>query len=65
MKLKICKGDVYMRANSSNDFKKVLKNSIDIAKDLCYDNSVIDKLKSATSEAEIEIIMNGARRRWD
>lgn len=54
-----------MRANSSNDFKKVLKNSIDIAKDLCYDNSVIDKLKSATTEAEIEIIMNGARRRWD
>lgn len=65
MKSKICKGDVYMRANNSNDFKKVLKNSIDIAKDLCYDNSVIDKLKSATSEAEIEIIMNGARRRWD
>ena len=65
MKSKIYKGDIYMRANSSNDFKKNLKNAIDIAKDLCYDESVIDKLKSAQNEAEIEIIMNGARRRWD
>ena len=54
-----------MRANTSKDFNKTRKQHIDIAKDLCYGKDVIDKIKSAQNEAEIEIIMNGARRRWD
>lgn len=44
-------------------FKTIIKNAIDIATDLCYDENVIEKLKNAKSEAEIEAIMNGARKR--
>lgn len=46
------------------NLQKIIKTHIDIAKDLCYPNEVIEKLKSAKSEAEIEAIMNGARKRW-
>lgn len=54
-----------MRANNSTDFNKNKKDTIDIAKDLCYNEDVIEKLRAATSEAELEAIMNGARRRWE
>lgn len=54
-----------MRVNSSTDFNKNKKNTIDIAKDLCYNADVIEKLKAATNEAQLEAIMNGARRRWE
>ena len=32
------------------------------AEDLCYGNEVIEKIKAAKSDAEIERIMNAARR---
>lgn len=40
-----------------------IKKAIDTAKDLCYPREVINKLKEAQSEAEIEQIMIGARKR--
>lgn len=52
-----------MRQNNPRDFKKLVKDTIDIAKDLCYDDTVIKNLQTANNEAELEIIMNGARRR--
>lgn len=42
--------------------KTEIKKAIDIATSLCYDKSVIEKLKLAHSEAEIEQIMYGARK---
>lgn len=48
--------------NYKKTLKTEIKKAIDIATSLCYDKSVIEKLKSAHSEAEIEQIMYGARK---
>ena len=53
-----------MRANTSKDFNKVRKHYIDIATDLCYGKEVIRKLNTTTNIAQIEAVMNGARRRF-
>ena len=53
-----------MRANTSKNFNKVRKQHIDIARDLCYGKEVIRKLNAATNIAQIEAVMNGARRRF-
>jgi hypothetical protein len=59
----IKKGKQIMRANTSKDFNKVRKQHIDIARDLCYGKDVIRKLNATTNIAQIEAVMNGARRR--
>ena len=38
------------------------KRAMIAAKDLCYDNEVIEKIKESKSIAEIERIMNTARK---
>ena len=48
--------------NYKKTLKTEIKKAIDTATSLCYDKSVIAKLKSAHSEAEIEQIMYGARK---
>ena len=37
------------------------KQAMTAAKDLCYGNEVIEKIKAAENDAEIERIMNNAR----
>lgn len=48
--------------NYQKDFKTIIKKYIDIAKDLCYDESVIEKLNNAKSEIELDNIMTSARK---
>lgn len=48
--------------NYKKNFNTIIKHYIDIAKDLCYDESVIEKLKNAKSEIELDNIMTSARR---
>lgn len=48
--------------NYKKTLKSEIKKAIDIATSLCYDKSVIEKLKLAHSKAEIEQIMYGARK---
>lgn len=43
------------------DEKNYRKQAMIAAKDLCYGNEVIKKIKAAKSDAEIERIMNAAR----
>ena len=38
------------------------KQAIIVAKDLCYGNEVIEKIKASKSIAEIERVMNTARK---
>ena len=52
-----------MRANTTNDLKKLIKNALDMANDLCYDDKCKDDLKNAKNEVQIENIMISARRR--
>lgn len=50
------------RANTFKDLQKEIKIAIDIARDLCYDESVIEKLKNAQSNSQIEQILYTARK---
>jgi hypothetical protein len=52
-----------MRANTSTDLKKLIKNAIDIANDLCYDDKCKEDLRKAQNEIQIENILIAARRR--
>lgn len=58
----INKSDRRINMNYKKTLKTEIKKAIDTATSLCYDKSVIAKLKSAHSEAEIEQIMYGARK---
>ena len=49
--------------NHKKTLKDKIKKAVDTARDLCYDKTVIERLKLAQSEAEIEQILDGARRR--
>jgi dimeric dUTPase (all-alpha-NTP-PPase superfamily) len=51
-----------MRANSSKDFEQIRKNYIVMAKELCYNDSVIEKLSKAKNDIQLENIMISARR---
>jgi dimeric dUTPase (all-alpha-NTP-PPase superfamily) len=48
--------------NYKKNFKTIIKNYIDIAKDLCYNESIIEKLKNAKSEIELDNITTSARK---
>ena len=50
------------RANTFKDLQKEIKIAIDIARDLCYDETVIEKLKNATNMEQIEQILYTARK---
>ena len=52
-----------MRANTSTNFNKLIKQALDTANDLCYDDKCKRDLKSATNETQISNIMIAARRR--
>ena len=52
-----------MRANTSTDFNKLIKQALDTANDLCYDDKCKQNLKAATSETQISNILKAARRR--
>lgn len=49
--------------NYKKNFAHTIKEAIDLAKDLCYDEKCIEDLKHAKSETEIENILISARRR--
>lgn len=51
-----------MRANSSKNFEKIRKNYIDMAKELYYNDGVIEKLSKAENDIQLENIMISARR---
>lgn len=51
-----------LRANGSKDFEKIRKNYIDTAKELYYNDSVIEKLSKAENDIQLENIMISARR---
>ena len=51
-----------MRTNGSKDFEKIRKNYIDMAKELCYNDDVIEKLSKAENDIQLENIMISARR---
>ena len=44
-----------------SDFSKEKEIAIEIAEDLCYPHKVIEKLKEAKDEYEIERILHDAR----
>lgn len=48
--------------NYQKNFKTIIKKHIDIAKDLCYDESIIKQIQNARSEDEISNIMLNARK---
>lgn len=48
--------------NYKKNFNTIIKHYIDIAKDLCYDDNVIEKLKAAENDIQLENIMISARR---
>lgn len=48
---------------TEKQLKKKIKEYIDIATELCYDDKCKERLADAKSMAEIEIIMVGARKR--
>ena len=52
-----------MRANTSTDFKKLIKQALDTANELCYDDKCKQDLKAATNETQIANILIAARRR--
>lgn len=52
-----------MRANTSTDFNKLIKQALDTANDLCYDDKCKRDLQSATNETQISNILIAARRR--
>ena len=53
-----------MRANTSTDFNKLIKQALDTANELCYDDKCKADLKSATNETQISNILIAARRRY-
>ena len=52
-----------MRANTSTDFNKIIKQALDTANELCYDDKCKRDLKTATNEIQISNILISARRR--
>ena len=52
-----------MRANTPTNIKKLIKDALDIANDLCYDEKCKEDLRKAQSEIQIENILIAARRR--
>ena len=55
------KGEVIMSGFHRDDEENYRKQAMIAAKDLCYGNEVIEKIKAAKNDAEIERIMNMAR----
>ena len=53
-----------MRANTSTDFKRLIKKALDTANELCYDDKCKQELKTATNETQIANILISARRRY-
>lgn len=41
----------------------VRRNALGVAKDFCYDNTVIEEIKNAKSEYEIEKVLINARKK--
>lgn len=54
------KGD---NMNYSKDFQKQIKEALDIANDLCYDEKCKEDLRQAQNEIQITNILIAARRR--
>jgi hypothetical protein len=52
-----------MRANTSTDFNKLIKQALDMANELCYDDKCKEDLRNAKNEIQIENILKSARRR--
>lgn len=52
-----------MNYSQGETLKTIKKKQIQVAKDLCYGDAVISKIKNAKSEMEIDRIMVDARRR--
>ena len=50
-----------MRGFHRDDEENYRKQAMIAAKDLCYGNEVIEKIKAAKNDAEIERIMNTSR----
>ena len=55
------KGEVIMSGFHRDDEENYRKQAMIAAKDLCYGNEVIEKIKAAKNDAEIERIMNTSR----
>ena len=49
--------------NYSKDFQKKIKEALDIANDLCYDDKCKEDLRNAQNEIQITNILIAARRR--
>lgn len=52
-----------MRANTSKSIHKLIKQALDMANDLCYDDKCKADLLNAKNEIQIENILIAARRR--
>ena len=48
---------------TTKSIDKLIKEAIDIANELCYDDKCKQDLKSATNETQISNILTAARRR--
>jgi hypothetical protein len=48
---------------TANNLKKLIKEALDIANDLCYDEKCKEDLRKAQNEIQIENILIVARRR--
>lgn len=48
---------------TANNLKKLIKEALDIANDLCYDDKCKEDLRKAQNEIQIENILIAARRR--
>lgn len=49
---------------TTKSIDKLIKEALDIANDLCYDDKCKQDLKSATNETQISNILKAARRRY-
>ena len=49
--------------NTSTNFNRLIKNALDTANDLCYDEKCKKDLKVAKNETQISNILIAARRR--
>lgn len=49
--------------NTSTNFNRLIKNALDTANDLCYDEKCKKDLKAAKNETQISNILIAARRR--
>lgn len=52
-----------MRVNTTKSIKKLIKEALDTANELCYDDKCKKELKTATNETQISNILISARRR--